>query len=66
MTQKHNPFHTNNETHCGDCDLLLTTKGRRGGEIIIDSGVRCETCYHSFKLSLGSPDPFDLENYEGN
>lgn len=73
--QKYDPFHTLHETHCGDYDKLLTAgpvhheDGSVTKESYFFQGVRCEICYNIFTLSqhdLGSPDPFDIENYEGN
>jgi len=69
MTQKFDPFHIRNETHCGDCDKLLTAGSVRHEDITFFQGIRCKICYNTFihrACDLGSPDPFDIKHYEGN
>lgn len=49
--QQYDPFHTAKETHCGECNKLLTdAKGNRLESAIFDDGIRCTECYRSFVI----------------
>lgn len=48
MTQKYDPFRINNETHCGDCDKLLTANSMRHEDGYFFQGIRCGKCYTVF------------------
>lgn len=47
VRQKYNPFAVDNETHCGDCDKVLTSVDGRDHDVYFDRGVRCEQCYNN-------------------
>lgn len=44
--QEYDPFAVDGETHCGDCNRLLTNaEGRWCGAVFDESGVHCDYCY---------------------
>ena len=49
LKQKHDPFAVLNETHCGDCNRILTKGNTRFLAAIFDHGVRCEDCFALFE-----------------
>lgn len=45
VNQKFNPFAIPNETHCGDCDILMSDKDGRYVDIFYTHGIRCPKCH---------------------
>jgi len=50
--QRFDPFSVPDETHCGDCDRVLTsaTEGRLESAYIHD-GIRCQACYSNYLIA---------------
>ena len=45
LKQKFDPFEIPDETHCGDCNKLLSKGDQRIEDVHIEHGIRCDDCH---------------------